>query len=267
MQIYETRFAEQFGADYFACAFWKARVALYAILRSLRIKEGEEIILPGYTCVVVPNAIRFAGGTPVYADINPQTYGLEPARVLEKITPRTRALLVQHTYGLPGNLGILQGIAKKHSLALIEDCAHVLVGSAHGEELLGSFGDAAFFSSQWSKPYTTGLGGMVVTRDAQLAEAILKIQSDFCEPPFTTTLRLRIQYYLFKRIFKPQLYWLSQNCLRALSKFGFSWAHLITLSLTASYPRTLDGKCPHFNTRPACMNLFALERMGPTGTI
>jgi len=234
MQSYETRFAGMFGTDYYAFSFWKARVALYAILKALDLKEVDEVILPGYTCVVVPNVVRYAGAKPIYADIGQGRYNIDPASVEQRISPHTRALIVQHTYGIPADICSLQAIEKKYGLYLIEDCAHVLLGSRSQGLPLGSFGKAAFFSFQWNKPYTTGLGGMVVTRDRGLAERLKGIQATFKDPPLRRKLQLQIQYELHNRFFEPKLFWFGQESLRALSKIG--------LLVGSSDPNELTGE-------------------------
>ena len=218
MEAYESRFAALFGADCEALSFWKGRVALYAILRALGIGAADEVLLPGYTCVVVANAIRQTGATPVYADIAPGTYNLDPASVEARLSPRTRALIVQHTYGVPADLDSLQAIAAQRGVALIEDCAHVLPGARYRSRLLGCFGQAAFFSSQWSKPYTTGLGGIAMTHDRELAARLSSIQAEFTPPARVREIQLRLQYALYRTLFRSRLYWLSQQSLHALSK-------------------------------------------------
>src|SRR4029077_7062808 len=119
MQPYETRFARTFGRDYYAFGFWKARVALYAILKSLDLRQKDEVILPGYTCVVVPNSVRYAGATPVYADIAPGNYNIDPVSVEKRITSRTRIVMAQHTYGIPADMDSLRAVAEQHGLTLI----------------------------------------------------------------------------------------------------------------------------------------------------
>ena len=123
---YEAAFSRLLGPDVRAFAFWKGRVALYAILRALGVGAGDEVLIAGFTCVVVPNAVRFAGATPVYADIAPGSYNLDPASAERTITPRTRAMIVQHTLGLPAELDELLALAEQHNLVVIEDCAHTL---------------------------------------------------------------------------------------------------------------------------------------------
>ncbi len=116
-----------------------------------------QVILPGFTCVVVPNAIRLAGARPIYADIPENSYNIDPAGILQVITSRTKAIIVQHTFGIPACLDEITSIARERDLWVVEDCAHAL-GSSYAGKHVGLWGDAAFFSTQWSKPFTTGLG-------------------------------------------------------------------------------------------------------------
>lgn len=216
---YERRFAASLGNDVTAKAFWKGRVAFFALLRALGIAEGDEVILPGFTCVVVPNAIRMLGAIPVYADVEAGGYNIDPALVAELVTPRTRALMIQHSFGIPARMDVLLEIAERHGLLVIEDCAHV-IGVEHGGRRLGTFGDAAFFSFQWSKPYTTGLGGMAVTRDPSVAERLRAIHAEARVPPLAARVRLAAQYHAYRRIYTPRLAWLAQGVLRAASARG-----------------------------------------------
>ena len=117
--------AEKFNADAFL--FATGRESLLALFRGMDLKPGEEVIVQGYTCVVVPNAIRAAGGVPVYVDIEKETLNLDPEEVERAITNRTRAVLCQHTFGIPSDLERLRSICDAHNLLLIEDCAHAVV--------------------------------------------------------------------------------------------------------------------------------------------
>jgi dTDP-4-amino-4,6-dideoxygalactose transaminase len=214
---YQIAFAKLVGVPY-ARSFWKGRLALYAILRALQIGEGDEVILPGFTCVVVPNAIRLVGATPIFADIAPGTYNLDPDSVERNVTSRTRLLLLQHTFGIPAPIDRLADIAARHRLTIVEDCAHSLASTYRGQPL-GTFGAAAFFSSQWSKPFTTGLGGIVVASDSRITEPLTKIHLQFQSPPRRQVIRLRFQYELYQRAFSPRLYWLAVRTLNELARW------------------------------------------------
>jgi perosamine synthetase len=259
MPPYETRFAAVVGEGFQAFSFWKARIALYAILKALRLKERDEVLLPGYTCVVVPNAVRYTGANPIYADIASGHYNLDPVSVERRITPRTRAIIVQHTYGIPVDIGMLQALAGQHQLFLIEDCAHVLLGSHHQGRPLGSFGTAAFFSFQWSKPYTTGLGGMAVTQDRELGERLAAIHQKFREPPIRQRLQVHMQYRLYKRFFGPRLYWSAQELLHTFSKLGLFVGSSSTAELIGTMPADIDWRMSRFQQQAGVTRIGALS--------
>ena len=108
------------------------------------IGEGDEVLVQAFTCVAVPNSVLWAQATPVYADID-ATLNIDPIDVEKKITNRTKAIIVQHTFGIPADMDALVALAKKHNILLIEDCAHSL-GATYKGKKVGTFGDAAFFS-------------------------------------------------------------------------------------------------------------------------
>jgi perosamine synthetase len=207
------------GGDVASFAFWKGRVALYAILRAMGIGPGDEVVVPGFTCVVVANAVRVAGATPIYADIEPGGFNVSAACIERQLTARTKAIVVQHTFGMPAALDEISELAETRGLPVIEDCAHTVAGEHHGRRL-GTVGDAGFYSFQWSKPYTTGLGGMAVTRDRELALRLHQVQESFREPTPAARLRLGIQYRLYSRFFTSRRYWLAQDVLHAVSRVG-----------------------------------------------
>jgi dTDP-4-amino-4,6-dideoxygalactose transaminase len=255
MASYEARFAAMFGSGFYAFAFWKGRIALYAILLALDLRDDDEVLLPGYTCVVVPNAVRYAGAKPTYADIAPGGYNLDPVSAKQRITSRTRALIVQHTYGIPADLEALSELAHEHELTLIEDCAHVLVGSGNRGRLMGSSGLAAFFSFQWSKPYTTGLGGMVVTQDAKMAQRLREIQRSFVDPPYSRVLQLHLQYRLYQKLFQPRLYWRSRALLHLLSRVGLLVGSSSSAELYARRPADLRWRMSDFQKHEGLVHL------------
>lgn len=213
---YEAEFRRTVEA-HTARSFWKGRTALYAILKALGIGKDDEVLLPGFTCVVVANAVRLSGAVPVYVDIGRDTYNMDPRNLLERITLKSRAIIVQHTFGIPAEMDPLLEIAERHHLHIIEDCAHAL-GSTYKGKPVGSFGAAAFFSSQWSKPYTTGLGGMAITSDVALSQRINEIQEGFGVPSKGQLAKLYIQYRLYNNVFSPRLYWRSVRALELLSR-------------------------------------------------
>jgi len=168
--------------------FWRGRVALYAILKALGIEHGHAVVLPGYTCFAVPSAVHFAGARPLYADIQPATFNLTLETVQSAIRnnpgANVKAVIVQHTYGIPADTQPIVSWARQRGIATIEDCAHVSGGHYRNEQgqwvPVGSLADASFYSSQWTKPISTGLGGWVNTSNFNLRNALKRFQSEQC---------------------------------------------------------------------------------------
>jgi dTDP-4-amino-4,6-dideoxygalactose transaminase len=154
------------------------------------------VIVPGYTCVAVPNAVRFAGARPCYADINPQSFNLTAGSCERVVSPRTRALVAAHTYGLPAPMAELQALAEEHGAYLLEDAAHAL-GAEYRGRPAGSLGHAAFFSTEHSKIISTALGGVATTSDAALASRLRQIQSSFPAAAAARVRRILIPHLVF----------------------------------------------------------------------
>lgn len=214
---FESAFAGRFGADR-AFAFWRGRVALYAILRALGLGTDDEVVLPGYTCVVDANPVKYLGAKPVYVDIDPVTYNVLPEQVEMKITSRTKVIVAQHTYGYPCEMDALMDIADRHGIPVIEDCCHAL-GSKYRGEVCGTFGVAAFFSFQWNKPFSTGIGGMAVTNDAELAGRIETLCEAELQPPSSMASEmLNVQRLGHDLLVYPQTTALAASLFRWLTK-------------------------------------------------
>jgi perosamine synthetase len=149
-------------------------VALDLAVKALGIGPGDEVILPTFTIIACAAAIVRAGAVPIVVDSDPVTWNIDPAQIESKITPRTKAIMVVHIYGLPVDMDPVVGIAKHHGLKIIEDSAEQ-IGQDYRTRAgsscpVGSFGDIATFSFYPNKHVTTGEGGMVLTSDDALAE-------------------------------------------------------------------------------------------------
>ena len=219
VQEYQRQFARFFGADR-AFVFWKGRVALYALLRSLNIGDGDEVILPGYTCVMNVNPIKYVGAKPIYVDIEPETFNMNVSLLEEKITDNTRVIIAQHTYGYPCEMDTIMNIAHSRGISVIEDCCLAL-GSRYKGRMVGTFGLAGYFSSQWNKPYTTGLGGVAITSDAKLAERIESLRADeMCPPSGREVFMLSAQLMIYRLLIYPRTTALAQRLFRYLASKG-----------------------------------------------
>ncbi len=175
VEAFEEEFAQLLGGGHVrACSTEYGRMALYFILKGLDLPPGSEIIVPALTFWVVPEIARVAGLTPVFADVDPTSFTLSPAAVERAVTPRTRAVLPTHLYGLSCDMGPILEIARRHDLKVIEDCAHSL-GATYEGRMVGTLGDASFFSFQAFKPLNTYGGGLAWMRDAELARRVSEL--------------------------------------------------------------------------------------------
>jgi dTDP-4-amino-4,6-dideoxygalactose transaminase len=169
---FEEEFAAFLGSGHVrTCSTEYGRMALYFILQAMAFPPGAEVIVPAFTFWVVPEIVRVAGLTPVFADIDPETFTLSPEAVERAITTKTRAVLPTHLYGLPCDMDPILDLARRYGLKVIEDCAHSL-GATYKGRMTGTLGDASFFSFQAFKPLNTYGGGLAWMRDAELARRV-----------------------------------------------------------------------------------------------
>ena len=219
IEEYQQKFARFFGVEW-AFAFWKGRVALYALLRALDVGRGDQVILPGYTCVMNVNPIKYVGAKPVYVDIEPDTFNMNVNLLEEKITNKTKVIIAQHTYGYPCEMDTIMKIAQSSGICVIEDCCLAL-GSKYKGKMVGTLGLAGYFSSQWNKPYTTGLGGMAITSDRELSERIESLTTnEICSPSSREVLMLRMQLIVYRLFIFPRTTAMAQGLFRYLTKKG-----------------------------------------------
>lgn len=175
MVEFEELVAEAAGVPY-GVAVSSGTAGLHLCLRALGIGEGDEVILPSFTFIAAGNAVLYQRARPVFVDIDPNTLNLDPARLEEKITARTRAIIAVDTFGRPADLDPVLDIARKHGLAVIEDACEALGAQYRGRKA-GGIGDLGVFGFYPNKPVTTGEGGMVVTGDSKLAEIMRALRN------------------------------------------------------------------------------------------
>lgn len=154
-QWFESRFP---GCS--AVSFNSGRSALLAILTSFGVGKDDEVLVQSFTCVAVPNSVLWAGAKPVYVDID-KTLNFDVSDAVTKVTSRTRAIIVQHTLGIPADMKKIIAFAQKYHLLIIEDCAHSL-GASYNGKTVGTFGDAAFFSFGRDKVVSSVFGGLAI---------------------------------------------------------------------------------------------------------
>ncbi len=161
-----------------AVACSSGTAAIHLALEALDIGPGDEVIVPAFTLIVSANMVCLTGAKPVLVDVRPDTWCIDPALIEEKITPRTRAIMVVHMYGHPCDMNVILAIAQRHDLAVIEDAAQAH-GATYAGRPVGGIGDIGCFSFYGNKIITTGEGGMLVTRHRFHAEraALLRNQA------------------------------------------------------------------------------------------
>jgi perosamine synthetase len=177
---FEEAFAAFCGVKH-AIAANNGTTALHLALVALDLQPGDEVIIPTVTYIATANAVRYCGATPVLVDVCADTMNIDPGKIEEKITPRTRGIIPVHLYGHPADMDALSVIAKKHGLWLLEDAAE-----AHGAEVggkrVGGLGICATFSFFGNKIVTTGEGGMVTTDDDELAAKLRLYRGQGVDP-------------------------------------------------------------------------------------
>jgi len=164
---FEEKFADYTGVKH-AIAVANGTIALDVALKALGIKEGDEVITTPFTFIATANTILYQGARPVFADIDDKTFNIDPSDILDKITPKTKAITGVHLFGHPFDIRAIQEICEDYNLLLIEDCAQ-----AHGAEYrgvkVGSYGSVGCFSFYPTKNMTTGEGGIITTDDDEIA--------------------------------------------------------------------------------------------------
>lgn len=169
----EKKFAEKFGARY-AVAMNSGTSTLHAALEAAGVGPGDEVISPALTVIMNSTATIHANAVPVYADIEPQTWTIDPQDIERRITKKTKAIIPVSIYGLPCDMDPIMEIAQKHGIVVIEDNAQCMLSTYKGR-LSGTIGHMASYSFENTKHISCGEGGMVITNSEQYAEAVRKV--------------------------------------------------------------------------------------------
>jgi len=175
VEEFERAISEYLGVKY-ALTFNSGTSALHAALLAYKIGEGDRVIVPSFTFIATANAVLFVNAKPVFADIEEETFGLDPNDVNEKIDDKTRAIITVHYGGCPSKVRELKEIADENNILLIEDAAEAF-GARIENQKVGSFGDSAILSFCQNKVITTGEGGAVVTNNETVYERLKLIRS------------------------------------------------------------------------------------------
>lgn len=250
VKLLEQWFRQFFSVSH-AISFNSGRGALFGILKAFHIEVGDEVLLQSFTCVAVPNAVIAAGAKPVYVDVDKQLT-IDVKDLEEKISKKTKVIIVQHTFGIPAKLEKIKKIARKYKLFLIEDCAHT-VG-------LGTVGDAAFFSFGRDKAVSSVFGGIAITNNEVLGKKLREFQRMLSYPPFFWTVQQFFHPILFFFLILPLYNFFS---LGKVFLFIFQKMHLLSLPVSSVEKQgnndpILVKKLPN---ALACLALLQLKRI------
>ena len=175
VQRFEDEFAKYIGVKH-AVAVCNGTAALHVALTATGVEQGDEVITPSLSFAATANSVLYAGAKPVFVEIDPLTYNLDPSKIEDKMTPTTEAVIPVHYAGQSADMDPISEIAKRHSICVIEDAAEAH-GALYKGKKAGSLGDLGCFSFYPNKNMTTGEGGMVTTNDDDLAEKMRMIRS------------------------------------------------------------------------------------------
>jgi dTDP-4-amino-4,6-dideoxygalactose transaminase len=175
VRAFEEEWAKYFGYKH-AVAVNSACSGLYAAVGALGLEPGDEVIVSPYTMAATATAIVVYGGVPVFADIQDDIFCIDPRSILERITPRTRGIMVVHIFGHPADMDPIMAIARRHNLWVVEDCAQIPGGMYKGG-YVGAIGDIGVYSLNRHKHIQTGEGGVLVTNNSNLAERLQLIRN------------------------------------------------------------------------------------------
>lgn len=237
-------------------SFNSGRSSLEAILYALEIKSGDDVLVQAFTCNAAINPILKVGARPVFVDIDP-ALNMSIDDLKKKITPQTKAVMVQHTFGWPADLAEIKNFCAEKKIFLIEDCAHAL-GARYGGKLCGTFGDAAFFSFGRDKIISSVYGGMAATNDPIIAKKIGEFYNAIDFPSSAWTFQQLLHPVLMNKLVLP-----SYNCLkigRALLSF-FINAGILSKAVVRSEGRgILPGYFP--KRLPNALAALAINQFG-----
>ena len=180
IELFEDEFSKFTGSKY-SITVCNGTVALHAALLALGIHDEDEVIVPTFTYVAPVNAIRYTGAKPVFVDCLEDTWQIDPEDIRNKITEKTKAIIVVHLYGHPAEMSQILEIAKEHNLFVVEDCAEAF-GSMYEGKHVGTFGDVATYSFFGNKTITSGEGGMVCVNSETLYDRVNKIKGQGLAP-------------------------------------------------------------------------------------
>lgn len=216
--------------------YFRGRVALAAILRASGIGPGDLVLQQAFTCSAVIEGIFASGARPLFVDVGERSLNMDPQRLPRDPPQNLRAIIVQHSFGIPADMDEILAYAEAHELLVIEDCCHA-VASRHKGRSVGSFGAAAFHSFEYGKPLVAGLGGWAVANGEELSEKLERDYRNYSEPSLRRQLTTDLAYQAYRLFYSPTTYWIVRGAYRLAIEAGiFEYAHVSGNSLGFDRP-------------------------------
>ena len=198
--------------------FASGRMGFYNILKAIDIQKNDEIIIPSFTCIVVSNAILYSGAKPIYCDIKDDDFNIDVSKIEQLITPKTKVLYAQHTFGQMCDIKVIKQIAEKYNLLVVEDTALAL-GAKLENKYAGTIGDFGYFSTDRSKVINTGLGGIVSVNNETYLKSFVELYKEIPYLDTKMTKKIAKTFILNVITLNPYFYWFGKFLNAILSKF------------------------------------------------
>lgn len=260
----EAWFKNFLGSTYGVHFFTSGRSALLAILEAFGIGEGDEVLVQAFTCVAVPNSVLWANAKPVYVDID-DSFNIDPSDIEKKITKHSKAIIVQHTFGIPAQMDRILTLAKRNKLLVIEDCAHSL-GSTYNKQKVGTLGDAAFFSFGRDKVVSSVWGGAAIinAKFQKSNDTLKKIHSSLKYPSYHWILQQLLHPIAFFFILPTYNIGLGKIMLVLLQKIRILSFPVYPEEKKGIQPKEINGKYPNALASLLINQLTKLEKLNHT---
>jgi dTDP-4-amino-4,6-dideoxygalactose transaminase len=186
--------------------FAAGRQGFYTILKTIDIKTDDEVIIPSFTCIVVPNAIIYAGAKPIYCDISESDFNIDISKIESLVTPKTKVLYAQHTFGQMCDIDAIKSLAKKYNLVVVEDTALALGAKLDGK-YAGTIGDFGYYSTDRSKVINTGLGGIVSVNNPIYIKSFSRLYEELPYISKDYTKKIALTFIINLITLNPIFYW------------------------------------------------------------